>query len=91
MRRLRKNKGNTELNIRFVIAPVGDMFMAVTILGGITVRAGRGDSEAEAVRQVLRLLAGPLNEDAAMALELALEGQTIEQVLNPGKELPSGS
>lgn len=80
-----------ELTITLCVAPIGNKYMAVTVLGGITIRAGRGNTAADACRNVLQMIGGALNEDAAMGLELAIEGQTIEQVLNPDRQLPSGS
>ena len=80
-----------ELNITLHVASIGDKYMAVTVLGGITIRAGRGNTEADACRNVLQMIGGALNEDAAMGLELALQGQTIDQVINPDRELGTGN
>lgn len=80
-RKLRR--GDLELTIRFVeLSP--DTCLAVTTLGGFTLRGERSLTPFDAVRSLLAGLAGrpevASHQDAAVALDLALAGTSIESV-----------
>jgi hypothetical protein len=68
-------------------AKVGSAFIGATTLAGITIRGRRSDDVSDAVRSVLEQLANPNNDDAATAVDLACQGDTIGGVLG---ELESG-
>ncbi len=77
-----------KINIDIRLATVGSSFIAATTLGGIVVRGRRCDEALEAVQSLLSALGHQGNDDAVLALELTLGGQTVQEMFGPA--LPSG-
>ena len=72
------------MNIEIKILTLGDYFIAVTILGGITVRGKRSQQKPVAVRNLLWELSSGENDDAMFALELAISGANMNDLLTDG-------
>lgn len=65
-----------KLEIRIV--KLGKLFLAATVLGGITIRGQSASEQGDAVRNLLWKLAGrDGDDDARVAVELALEGTDL--------------
>lgn len=66
------------MNIEIRVIKLGKLFLAVTVLGGITIRGQSASETGDAVRNLLWKLAGRDGEDdARVAVELALEGTDL--------------
>ena len=65
------------ITVTINVAQVGTGHIAITDLAGIRLRGRRADTPTEAVRSVLWTLAHTDSDDAAIALDLALEGANI--------------
>jgi len=79
----KRTRGTLELMIQFVeLSP--QTCLAVTRLGGFTIRGERSTTTFDAVRSLFMGLAGrpevSSHVDAAIALDLALAGTTLESV-----------
>lgn len=59
------------------IMKVGTGYIAATVLGGVTIRGRRAETEPVALRYLFVSLAEATNDDVAIALELFLEGTTL--------------
>ncbi len=66
-----------ELSIRIV--PVGESYLAVTVLGGMTVKGRLTDSRKRAVQSLFSELSGN-TEDAQIGLELHLSGSSLGEL-----------
>ena len=67
-----------QLDIRTI--KLGSAYLAVTTIGGVTIRGGRGDNERIAVQSLLHRLSQTTEDDAVIGLELALEGHTLAEL-----------
>lgn len=65
------------LTIEVRVVQVGGSFIAATTMAGVQVRGRRCDDALDAVQSLLSALGSPSNDDAVLALELALSGQSI--------------
>ena len=70
------------LKMEIAVVKIGSGYIAGVRLGGQTVRGKRAPDEVQAVRNLCWKLAGEDRDDEAMiALELALEGTTLNRAL----------
>jgi hypothetical protein len=76
------------LNVNISVVEIGSKFVAVTKVGGFTLRGKSATTSALAVRNLFFTMAGEdaASDDAVLGIELALSGTTIEAaLLNDGK------
>lgn len=69
------------VTIEVDVIKVGTGYIAATLLGGINVRGKRADSARLAVANLFYALQSDSNDDASIALDLALEGVTLGEAL----------
>ena len=72
------------LNVNISVINIGSKFVAVTKIGGFTLRGKSAETEALAARNLFWTLAGngeSNSDDAILGIELALSGTTIETAL----------
>ena len=67
------------MNINVNVITVGDGFLAVTNLGGITVKGELTESKSLAIRSLFSTLARS-GGDSLIAIELSLSGQTLTEI-----------
>lgn len=72
--------GAVEIKIN-VINPAGETHLAVTKLGGITVRGPRASTPVDAVKNLLWKLSKGYDDDAQVGLEMELAGTSIDQAI----------
>lgn len=70
-----------KLTIDVQVVKVSESYIAGTTLGGFTLRGKRATDKAGAVRNLLWLISGNDSDDAALGLELAIDGTTMEDQL----------
>lgn len=63
-------------NIR--VTKIGKLHLAVTQIGGITLRGKPADDATDAVRNLLWRLSRTEDDDATVALSLAVEGTNLQ-------------
>ncbi len=68
------------------ILKFGQSYLAVTELGGIKLKGARANTASGAARNLLFALGEGSSDDCQIALELALEGTTLEAAMG---ELPA--
>lgn len=75
-----------QITIEIKLIKIGSGFIAATSLAGITIRGPRRTDSLSAVRSLLYSMQSDDNDDASIALDLALEGTTFDAAA----ELTSG-
>ena len=81
---LDKKESKMNLNVNISVISIGKKFVAVTKLGGFTIRGKSADTEVLAVRNLFFSLQSndyAADDDAMLGIELALSGSTIETAL----------
>jgi hypothetical protein len=69
-----------ELTVSIRVVKIGSSFIGIAQVGGFDVRGQRMDSAAGAAQNLFANLGAVNNDNAAMGIELALAGMTIQDL-----------
>lgn len=74
-----------QLTVSISVVPVAKRFLALTRLGGITVRGKSADTASDALRNLFYVLASTTEDDAVLGVELLAAEQDLTPELTEGK------
>lgn len=75
------------MDVSIKVVKVAGVYIAMTKLGGLTIRGGTRTDQVQAVQSLFQVLGGQSGntDDALLAVSLGLQGATIDEAL----QLPS--
>lgn len=80
-----------QLTLNVALIKVGSRYLAFSKVGGMDIRGDSASKPAQAVRNLLFTLSGngPKNDDAEIAVDLLIEGTTLDAELDREMNTPA--